>query len=287
MTTELSTTFSKYYTFVKKNIISWFAGALTIFSLFKGLEFFAIICLIFVWIRNDNEMGIRLRQLFVKIGKEGAVFRDPPEETAIERQPKLQLKDNIQSNDLKLFNEANTLLFNGDLRGAENQYRSLIEKTGDQRVKTDSFINLGATYMRLWHETSNQEYLDKSIESSRQALSLDQEGYRSRLNLAVALSKDRETEVEALKYFEEADQRGDLRDPILWGKIKLFKASLILTLSDRPNGDQFKNRLQDAELDIIEALRLFGMKKNNPEVPWLIEEAKTSLNLIKRKVQLR
>ena len=284
MSKELSA-LKKYYDLFKTNLITWFAVTLTVFSVFKGLEFFAIICLIFIWIRNDNEMGLKLRQLFVKIGKEGAVFRNPPEETATEK-PQISSQKSIQSDDLKLFNEANSLLFKGDLKGAEIRYLSLIEKAQDTRIKTDSFINLGATYMRLWHETSNQEYLDKSTESSRKALNLDKDGYRSRLNLAVALSKNRETEVEALKYFEEADQRGDLRDPILWGKIKLFKASLLLTLSDRPNGDKYKKRLQESELDLIESLRLFGMKKNNPEVPWLMDEAKTSLNLIKRKAEI-
>ena len=279
-------TLTKIKSLLKTNVITWFAVALTVFSILKGLEFFAIISLIFIWIRNDDEMGIRLQKLFVKIGKEGAVFRDPPEETAVEKQPTILLKESAQYDDLKQFYEANSLLFNGDLKGAKNKYLSLIEKTKDHSIKIDSFINLGATYMRLWHESANQEYLDKSIESSRQALRLDQDGYRSRLNLAVALSKDRRTEIEALKYFEEADQKGDLRDPILWGKIKLFKASLILTLSNRPNGVPFKKRLHEAELDIIEAMRLFGMKKNNIEVPWLLDEAKTSLNLIKRKIAL-
>jgi tetratricopeptide (TPR) repeat protein len=265
--------------------MTWFAVVLTIFSVYKGMDFFAIICLIFIWIRNDNEMGLKLRELFVKIGKEGAVFRNPPEETATEK-TQISSQKSVSSDELRLFNEANSLLFKGDLNGSEIRYLSLVEKAQDHRIKTDSYINLGATYMRLWHETSNQEYLDKSIESSRQALNLDQDGYRSRLNLAVALSKNRETEVEALKYFKEADQRGDLRDPILWGKIKLFKASLLLTLSDRPNGDKYKKSLQEAELDIIEAFRIFGMKQNNPEVPWLMDEAKTSLNLIKRKAEI-
>jgi hypothetical protein len=65
-------------------------------------------------------------------------------------------------------------------------------------------------------------------------------------------------------------------------KIKFFKASLILTLTGRPDGAKYKDRLSEAELDLLEALRLFEMMKNHPEVPWLYDEAKKSLNLLKR-----
>ena len=279
---KANSAFNKIFNAFKTNLISWFAVVLTILSIFKGLEFFAIICLVFLWIRNDSEMGIRLRQVFEQIGKEGLKFRPPPEETvSAEKLPQI----NDQTEDLKLFNEAYTLLSKGDLLEAEKQYLDLVEKSSNHRIKTDSYLNLGFTYMRLWHQTYNQEYLDKSIESSRKAIDLDPEGYRSRLNLAVALSKDRRTESEALKYFEEADERGDLRDPVLWGKIKLFKALLILTLTGRPNGAKYKTRLSEAEIDMLEALRLFEMMKNHPEVPWLYNEAKTSLNLIKKKTE--
>lgn len=266
------------------NVISWFAAILALLSIFKGLEFFAIICLVFLWIRNDNEMGIRLRQIFEQIGKEGVKFRNPPEETSAEKST-LKPQSTMQDEDSKLFIKANTFLSKGSLQDAEKEYLVLVDKTSNARIKTDSYLNLGVVYMRLWERTNSQEYLDKSIESSKKALDLDPEGYRSRLNLAVALSKKRETESEALKYFEEADERGDLRDPILWGKIKFFKASLILTLSGRSDGDKYKNRLSAAELDLLEALRLFEMIKNHPEVPWLNDEAKTSINLINKKLK--
>jgi tetratricopeptide (TPR) repeat protein len=282
---KVKVAFNKIFEAFKTNLISWFVVVLTIFSIFKGLEFFAIICLVFLWIRNDSEMGIRLRQVFEQIGKEGVKFRKPPEETVSAEKPSLTPQITDQAEDFKLFNKANTLLSKGDLLEAEKQYLNLAEKTSNHRIKTDSFLNLGVTYMRLWHQTYNQEYLDKSIESSRKALELDPEGYRSRLNLAVALSKNRRTESEALKYFEEADERGDLRDPVLWGKIKLFKASLILTLTGRIDGAKYKDRIFEAELDMLEALRLFEMMKNHPEIPWLNDEAKTSLNLIKKKTE--
>jgi tetratricopeptide (TPR) repeat protein len=269
----------------KTNLISWFAAILVILSIFKGLEFFGIICLVFLWIRNDSGMGIRLRQIFEQIGKEGIKFRNPPEETASAEKSTCKLQFTEQDEDSELFFKANTLLSKGNLQQAEKQYLNLVEKSSNRRIKTDSYLNLGVVYMRLWHQTYNQEYLDKSIESSKEALKLDPESYRSRLNLAVALSKARKTESEALKYFEEADERGDLRDPVLWGKIKLFKASLILTLTGRPDGAKYKNRLSGAELDLLEALRLFKMMKNHPEVPWLYDEAKTSLNLINKKIE--
>ena len=282
---RIKATFSNISERFNTNLISWFAAILAILSILKGLEFFAIICLVFLWIRNDSEMGIRLRQIFEQIGKEGVKFRNPPEETASAEKSTLKPQITKQDEDSKLFIKANTLLSKGNLQEAEKEYLDLVEKSPNPRIKTDSYLNLGVVYMRLWHQTYNQEYLDKSIECSKKALELDPEGYRSRLNLAVALSKDRKTESEALKYFEEADERGDLRDPVLWGKIKLFKASLILTLTGRSDGAKYKNRLSEAELDLLEALRLFEMMKNHPEVPWLNDEAKTSLNFIKKKIE--
>ena len=268
---------------LKNNLISWFAVALTIISIFRGLEFLTIVCLTFIWVRNDNEMGIRLRQIFSKIGKEGIEFREPPEEIVTAEKPELLTLPKGQADDFNKFKEANKLLSGGSFFEAEKQYLDLVASTSNRRIKTDSYINLGVIYMRLWHQTYNQEYLNKSIDSSRNALELDPEGYRSRLNLAVALSKDHKTEPEALVCFEGADERGDLRDPVLWGKIKLFKASLITTLSSRPKGEKYKDRLSKAEIDVLEALRLFEMMKNNPEVPWLTHEANSVMNLIKKK----
>jgi len=228
-------------------------------------------------------MGITLRRIFTKIGKGGLEFREPPEETVASEKLPAKIQMDKQTDDFQMFNDANKFLSKGENNEAEKLYLELIKTTSNDRIKTDSYLNLGVTYMRFWHQTYNQEYLDKSIDSSRKALELDPDGYRSRLDLAVALSKDRRTEEEALKYFEGADERGDLRDPVLWGKIKFFKASLILTLTGRPDGAKYKERLSEAEIALLEALRLFEMIKNHPEVPWLIDEAKKSLNLLKRR----
>ena len=84
---KANSAFSKIFNAFKTNLISWFAVVLAILSIFKGLEFFAIICLVFLWIRNDSEMGIRLRQVFEQIGKEGIKLRTPPEETVSAEKP--------------------------------------------------------------------------------------------------------------------------------------------------------------------------------------------------------
>lgn len=268
---------------IKSDPTTYWVGVVVVLALLRDWEFLAITALILIWLRNDQKLGIRLRELFEKVGKEGFQFRPPPEETAKAEKAEWGTKPDEASADYMLFQQANNLLSQNRFMDAEEKYLETIEKTSDLRVKTNCYINLGVIYMRLWHQTHKQEFLDKSIDASKTALELDPEGYRSRLNLAVAYSKNRKTEVEALRYFDEADSRGDLKDPHSWGKVKLFKASLIATLSGRPNGQEYANRLNEAELSLLESLRLFEMVKDHPEIPWLVDEARSLLDFIKKK----
>ena len=240
--------------------------------------------LILLLVRNDPQLGIRLRQLFVKVGKEGFEFRDPPEEavTADKETPQLQIND--KSTDYLRFGEANKLRQQNRLKEAEQRYSEIINDGSDKSVIKDSFLNLGFVYLKLWHRTHNDDFLNKSINASKKALELDPRGYRSRLNLGVAYSKRKETEPDALMSFEEADSKGDMTDPITWGKVKLFKASVINNLSVRENGETYANKLHEAEVSLLDSIRLFEMMSYQPAVPWLTHEARSLLEVIRRRI---
>jgi tetratricopeptide (TPR) repeat protein len=274
----------KIYEAIKGNYISVCALVIIFVSLYRDLEFLALISLLLFWVRNDHKMGLRLREIFVKIGKGGVEFRPPPKETSPEESLPPVTEKILESNDYRLLREANSLLSQNRFEDAEESYTKIIKEGSDGRAITNSFINLGVVYMGLWHKYHDQVYIDKSIESSRKALERDSEGYRPRINLGVALSKSRETEQEALEYFEQADMRGDMRDPLTWGKVKYFKASIISSLSDRQEGKEFSAKLQQAEIDILEALRLFETIRNYPEAAWLISEANFLLEIVKKKL---
>ncbi len=64
----------------KKYLINCFSVVVVFMSIFKGLEILAIISLCYIWVSNDSEIILKLRQIISKIGKNGIELRKPPEE---------------------------------------------------------------------------------------------------------------------------------------------------------------------------------------------------------------
>jgi len=274
----------KFLYSIRGNFTTWTLSIIIVLSIFKDLEFLALMGLILLLVRNDQQLGIRLRQLFVKVGKEGFEFRDPPEEAATADKESPQLQINDESQDYLWYGEANRLLQQNRLQEAEQKYNQVINEGSDESVIKDSYLNLGVVYLKIWHQTHNDDLLKKSIEASKKAIEHDPNGYRSRLNLGVAYSKKKETESDALNYFEEADSIGDMSDPITWGKVKLFKASTINSLSTRQDGEKYADKLREAEVSLLESIRFFETMSYHPEAPWLTHEASSLLDVLRRKI---
>jgi len=269
---------------IRNNPTTWSLSVIILIAIFKDLEFLALMGMILLLVRNDPQLGVRLRHLFVKVGKEGLEFREPPEETVTADKETKEPQLDPQSQDYIRFTEANKSFQQNNLPDAEQKYLQIINDGSIQNIIKDSYLNLGAVYLKLWHQTHEDDFLGESIEASKKALQLDPQGYRSRLNLAVAYSKRKETEPEALTYFEEADNIGDMRDPITWGKVKLFKASVINSLSAREDGNMYANKLQEAELSLLDSLRLFDTMKYHPEASWLAHEARTLIGVVRKRI---
>jgi tetratricopeptide (TPR) repeat protein len=219
------------------------------------------------WIDNLEELEIpRLAKIKKRPPNEAEIHKEMPEKSE-------------KSSAIDHFRDGNRLLLLGDAGGSIEKYEKAISE--DPKF-SDAYLNLGAAYLTLWSETGLEDHLHRSIEASRKSLTLAPGGYRSRLNLAVALSKMIDTEEEALKYFEEADTKGQYVDPVTWGKVKLFKGNQILNLYRRPQGGTYVNRLPEAEDTVLESVRLFNMAPMSQahEASRWIDEARIVLKSI-------
>jgi len=279
----------------KIRIIIILLFGLLLYTTYKQMQFYAIFCLLLLLYFFAPEL-IRKIILFVSEHFErlpgGTIPRKPPdfvtsvtEDTDREQTNREEMDtDSEGANDaVKSFEIGNILLRNGSNSEAIEYYNNAIEKKHDYK---DAFLNLGAAYMALWNEKPKSEYLKKSIDASKKVLILDPDGYRSRINLAVALSKDYETEEEALKLYEEADKKGDLKDPFTWGKVKLFKGQLYYNKSLRDEKSPDINLLRKAEINVEESIKLFRMGGNELLNRLWIYEARELLSFIQKRIKL-
>ena len=274
-----------YRNFNTNNRILVAVCIILILAIFKEMQFLAVFMLFLGLLLIYPKIASNLPRIItevikeIRIGKSSIMLREPYSQAEVESKVSgVRLKVGA----LNIFNEANKLLSSGKFSEAVEKYKETM------RID-DSFphvhLNLGAAYLGLWHQTTDEQDLKNSIKASKEALKIDPGGYRSRINLAVAYSKMREKEPEALKLYDEADEKGDLRDQLTWGKVKLFKAGLILTLSRRPEGRKYESRLPEAEMAVLESLRLFEMAGKRSETSQWIRETTSLLDLIKKQLK--
>ena len=252
-------------------------------SIYMKLQILAVIVLLIIVVIVKPDIPNSIRRLIksIKWGDKEVQFRLREGET--EGDSSDNEKPNVSSKAKELFDKGNLLFFSGNNDIAIEMFRLAIEH---EPKFSDAYINLAAAYLNSWHKTGKEEYLEMSIEASRKALEIEPNGYRSRINLAVALSKFKKYEVEALKLYEEADNMGDLRDSVTWAKIKLFRAETINRLSERPEGKEYIGRLPEAELLLLEASELFDKEANNPEAKMWKEKLQLLLETVQKKIKL-
>lgn len=239
-------------------------------SLFRGMQALTIVLFFsFVaWLYQDEITVTNLRKIlggpFSKFRYKGfEVETRPPsqEAEAID-----EITEPIPQEDAKAnFNEASALLAVGENIAAIEKYKRAINIDPNF---SDAYLNLGVAYLNLWHKTRSDEHLQKSIEASKKSLELAGGGYRNRINLGVAYSKLRDKEPEALKLFEEATERGSYKDPVSWGKVKMFTANMILTLAERPEGEKYTERLPEAIGLLRESMRLLKTVGTQESMLW-------------------
>ena len=265
-------------------MITVIAFVVFIIVIYCKMQFLGAILLFLLLVLIFPETTRRLPEIVgeaieeIRVGKYSVKLRRPEKESSIET----KAPSGKSTEAISAFNKGNQLLSSGKYEEAVNKYKKSIQINNNF---ADAHLNLGAAYLGLWHQTGDQRYLTDSISSSRKALQINPHSYRSLTNLAVAYSKMREKEPDALELYDEADGKLDLRDPITWGKVKLFKADLILTLSSRPKGEEYRSRLPEAEIDVLESLRLFEIARKQPEATMWKREAISLLDLIRKRLQ--
>jgi len=202
-----------------------------------------------------------------------AETRPPSQEAEVTN----EITEPIPQEDAKAnFNEASALLAVGENMAAIEKYKTAIDIDPNF---SDAYLNLGAAYLNLWNKTKRDEHLQKSIEASQKSLELAGGGYRNRINLGLAYSKLRDKEPEALKLFEEANERGSHQDPVTWGKVKMYMANMILTLAERPEGEKYTQRLPEAIGLLRESMRLLKTAGTQESMSWY-HEAKQLLDSV-------
>lgn len=250
-------------------------------SFFRGMQALTIVLFFsFVaWLYQDKITVTNLRKilggLFSKFRyKDFEAETRPPSQEA---EATDEITEPIPQEDAKAnFNEASALLAVGENMAAIEKYKKAIDIDPNF---SDAYLNLGAAYLNLWHKTKSEEHLQKSIEASKKSLELASGGYRNRINLGVAYSKLRDKEPEALKLFEEANERGSHKDPVVWGKVKMFMANMILTLAERPEGEKYTQRLPEAIGLLRESMRLLKTAGTQESMLWY-HEAKQLLDSV-------
>lgn len=229
-----------------------------VFSMVQRLQFLAVLSLLlFLIVIYPNSLSAFLNLVAklteeIRIGKVSWRPKEGIDKPAI-AEPDKNAESEIEDAQL-LFLKGNSLLFSQRNSEAIDKYKKAISI--DEKF-TDAYLNLGAAYLEEWKRTADRKYFEESILASQKALELNPEGYRSRINLAVAYSKEIETQFEALKLFDEADKMGTGKNASLRGRVKLFKANMIYTLSLQKRGEALKKRLPEAMSDLNEAYWLF------------------------------
>ncbi len=239
-------------------------------SMINKLEILSAVSLVLVCVLFAQEEIVNFVKHFKKMKLPGFEF-EPKESPPEIEYTKDTTKAPSAGGATDSFAEGNYFLQIEETLAAISKYEQAIET---RPGFSDAYLNLGAAYLGLWHKTGREEHLHKSIEISKRALELSPGGYRSRINLAVAFSKIPEKEEEALKIFEEANRKGSDADRLTWAKVKLFKAKLILTLSERPGGDRYRERLGEARIDIRDCqvlLNLVPKHQTGEALQWIRE----------------
>lgn len=271
-------------------IISFVILGLAIFQKLQIVIIFVSLFLIFFHFPEMRDIGSILANLGkglkkVRYGRFSGKLRSPVDEPAIETRTTATTTTpppEVSSDPIILFSEGNELFRMNMPFSAADKYKqaTLIDSNF-----SDAHLNLGAAYMAIWNQTQDERFRTESMASSGTSLQLAPEGYRSRINLAVALSKDPEEMPRALELYEQADEKGSIEDPLTWGKVKLFKANLILTLSDGLEGEIYQKKLPEAARSVRTSIRLFKMVEDMPETARWIDEAKSTLTSIKAKLR--
>jgi len=250
-------------------------------SFFKGMQVLTItLFLSFIaWVYWDKITLTRAQDwlsLFSKIkaGPVEAEIKSPAQQAEVAT----EIEGPAPTEDAKrAFDDGGVFLTIGENTAAIKEFEEAVRIAPSF---SDAYLNLGAAYLGLWHKTHQNVHLEKSIEASRKSLELSPHGYRNRINLAIAYSMSKEMEPEALKLYEEANEKGTYEDPLTWGKVKLFMANMIITLALRQDGEKYRKRFPEAVELLIASKHLFGRVSNQEALKWK-KEAEDHLDSIK------